>query len=61
MLEDGVSVSMLQIFEMYPSAESARIYLEHHRWGSNVVCPHCGCDERITVRKGKTSMLLPLP
>ena len=52
-MNDGVTVSLLQIFEMFPDAETARVYFEEQRWEGTPVCPHCGCDERITARKGK--------
>ena len=38
---------------MFPDAESARIFLEDHRWGGHIVCPLCGCGGNITARKGK--------
>ena len=47
------TISTFQLFQMFPDAESARVYLEERRWRGHVVCPHCGCDGRITARKGK--------
>lgn len=47
------TISTFQVFQMFPDAENARVYLERRRWRGHVVCPHCGCDERITARKGK--------
>ena len=52
-MNDHVTVSTFQLFQMFPDAESARVYLEKHRWNGHVVCPHCGGDTRITARKGK--------
>ena len=43
---------MMKTFEMFSNAESAREFLEVHRWGGQVHCPTCGND-RITARKGK--------
>lgn len=51
--KDGVVVNLLQIFEMFPNAEAARVYLEDQRWGGQPVCPHCSGFEKITARKGK--------
>ena len=47
------TISTFQLFQMFPDAESARVYLEKRRWNGHVVCPHCGCDSRITKRGGK--------
>ena len=52
-MNDKVTVSMIEIFQMFPDVETARVYLEAQRWHGHVVCPHCGCDGNITVRKGK--------
>ena len=52
-MNDRVTVSTYQFFERYPDKEAARLYLEERRWKGHVVCPHCGCDGRITARKGK--------
>ena len=52
-MNDGITVSTLQMFEMFPDAECARVFLEDHRWGGHIVCPLCGCDGSITARKGK--------
>lgn len=51
-MNDGVTISMLQVFEMFPDAAAAREFLEDHRWGGHVVCPTCNKD-RVTARKGK--------
>ena len=47
------TISTFELFELFPNAESARVYLEKSRWNGKVVCPHCGCFERITIRRGK--------
>lgn len=52
-MNDGTTISTYQFFERYPNAEAARIYLEERRWKGHVVCPHCGCDDRISARGGK--------
>jgi len=52
-MNDRVTISTFQLFELFPSAESARVYLENRRWKGRPVCPHCRSDSRITARKGK--------
>ena len=47
------TISTFELFQLFPDAESARVYLEKRRWNGHVVCPHCGCYEKITVRGGK--------
>ena len=46
------TISTFQLFERFPNAESARIYLESRLWPNGVVCPVCKGSERITTRKG---------
>jgi transposase-like protein len=46
------TISTFQLFEMYPDAESARVYLEGRLWPNGPSCPVCGLGERITARKG---------
>ena len=52
-MNDRITISTFQLFEMFPNAETARVYLEQSRWNGKPVCPHCGGDSRITARKGK--------
>ena len=52
-MNDNLTISTFQLFERYPNAESARLYFEERRWHGHVVCPLCGCDERISARTGK--------
>ena len=52
-MNDKLAISTFQLFERYPNAESARMYLEERRWHGHVVCPLCGCDEHISARSGK--------
>jgi transposase-like protein len=46
------TISTFQLFEIFPSAESARLYLESRLWPDGAVCPTCQGKERITIRKG---------
>ena len=52
-MNDGITISAFQLFEMFPDKEQARIYLENQRWNGNVVCPHCDSGDKITARQGK--------
>ena len=46
------TISTFQIFEMFPTAESARLFLESRIWADGVTCPSCKAKENITTRKG---------
>jgi transposase-like protein len=46
------TISTFQLFQMFPDAETARVYLEARLWPNGVVCPTCKGQERITTRKG---------
>lgn len=46
------TISTLQLFQMFPDQETARVYLESRLWPKGVVCPSCVTSDRITVRKG---------
>ena len=46
------TISAFQLFQMFPDAETARVYLEARLWPNGVVCPTCKGQERITTRKG---------
>lgn len=46
------TISTFQLFERFPDAESARLYLEGRIWPIGPICPECKSGERITVRKG---------
>ena len=45
------AISTFQLFERFPDAESARVYLEGRLWPNGPRCPVCGLPDRITVRK----------
>ena len=47
------TISTFQLFQMFPDADTARVYLEDRRWKGHVRCPHCRADSRITKRGGK--------
>jgi transposase-like protein len=46
------TISTFQLFERFPDAESARLYLEGRLWPNGTICPTCKAGERITTRKG---------
>jgi transposase-like protein len=46
------TISTLELFQMFPDAEAARVYMEGKRWPSGAVCPGCNEPKRITTRKG---------
>ena len=45
------TISTFQLFQMFPDAETARIYMEKRLWPNGPTCPCCGLGERITTRK----------
>jgi transposase-like protein len=45
------TISTFELFKMFPDAESARLYFESQRWPTGTVCPCCGSETNITVRK----------
>ena len=51
-MNDGVTMSLLELFGMFPDHESARAYFEVRRWPNGACCPVCGLSERITARRG---------
>jgi transposase-like protein len=46
------TISTLQLFQMFPDQETARLYLEGRLWPNGAVCPSCVTSKRITTRKG---------
>ena len=46
------TISTFQLFQMFPDAEAARVYMEGKRWPDGAVCPACDEAKRITTRKG---------
>jgi transposase-like protein len=51
-MNDGVTISIFQLAQMFPNQECARAYLEAQRWPEGAVCPRCAGSERIGTRKG---------
>ncbi len=50
-MNDGVTISTFQLFQLFPNQESARLYFEARLWPNGVRCPVCASGERITQRK----------
>jgi transposase-like protein len=51
-VNDNITISTFQLFQLFPDQESARLYLEARLWPNGVRCPICASGERIGVRKG---------
>ena len=51
-MNDLITISTLQLFKLFPDAESARSYIEARRWPNGPVCPVCGLGERVHARAG---------
>jgi transposase-like protein len=47
------TISTFQLFQQFPDAETARIYLEGRLWPIGSICPECKSGERITTMGGK--------
>ncbi len=45
------TISIFQLFALFPDEETARKYLEDRLWPSGPICPECKSGERITLRK----------
>lgn len=46
------TISTFELFDLFPDAESARLYLEDRLWPEGPKCLTCKSGERITVRQG---------
>lgn len=45
------TISLLQLFQMFPNNEAARLYFEAKRWPDGPICPTCGESKRIWADK----------
>jgi len=50
-MNDKLTISTFQLFQIIPDQDSARDYLESRRWPDGAHCPTCSSDKRITIRK----------
>lgn len=49
---DKITISVLDLFKIFPDEAAARRYLESRRWPDGVRCPVCTHGERIATRPG---------
>lgn len=45
------TISTYAVFQMFPTPDAARLYLEGRLWPNGPICPECKSGERITTRK----------
>ena len=50
-MSDKITISLMQLFEMIPDQDAARLYLESRLWPHGAVCPVCATQDRITTLK----------
>lgn len=50
-MNDNITISTFQLFQMIPDQETARTYLESRLLPNGPRCPVCGIGERVTARK----------
>lgn len=48
---DKVTISVPDLFTLFPDEDTARTYLESRLWRDGVKCPICKSGERVGVRK----------
>ena len=47
------TMSVTELFRMFPDDKTCYEWLEQSRWGDQPVCPHCGGTENITPSPSK--------
>ena len=47
----NTAISTYEFMKQFPNEVAARSYLENKRWNGKPVCPTCGCNDRIQVKK----------
>jgi len=50
-MNDKATISVFELFRLFPDQETARLYMEGRIWAKGVKCPCCSEMERITTRK----------
>ena len=50
-MNDGLTLSTRELFQLFPDQETARKYIESRLWPNGPTCPECSGRDRITVRK----------
>lgn len=51
----AATISVTQLFRMFPDDDTCREWLERVRWQGQPVCPHCGGVENISAAPGKAN------
>jgi transposase-like protein len=49
-INDGLTISVRELFQLFPDAEAARTYIESRIWQFGRICPFCGNEEKIVAR-----------
>ena len=47
------TISVFELFETFPTEESARLWFENQRWNGKPVCPFCGHDDTHRIARDK--------
>jgi len=55
-MSDRITISLVQLFEMFPNNDTARQYLESRLWPQGVRCPDCKQGERIHFERSHLSL-----
>lgn len=50
-MNDNVTISTRELFELFPNADAAQKYIESRIWPNGVICPYCQGKDRIKARK----------
>ena len=50
------SLSLFQLFELFPDERSAEKWLEYQLWGKSIQCARCSCSKSISIRKNRNPM-----
>ncbi len=50
MANDGLTISVRELFQLFPDSETARHYLQSRIWPNGPVCPYCGGKDRVAER-----------
>lgn len=46
-----VTISTFEFMEMFGNEDNAREFFEEQRWGDNTICPHCGNNSIMSLKK----------
>ncbi len=51
-MAEHTTISVFELFDIIPDAETARLYLESRLWPNGPTCPVCAKQDRLTARRG---------